>query len=79
MTIAQATGKRIQELLFKNNITQYRVSKNACLNFKTISDMIKGKNKDVKTSTVFLVCSILKISLSEFYDSPLFNFDNIEI
>ena len=78
MTIAQATGKRIQELIFKNNITQYRLSKDICIDLKTISNMINGKNKDVKSSTIFLICYYFNITISEFYNSPLFDKTKID-
>ena len=79
MKLAQATGKRIQELLFEKNMSQYRLAKTTCLNDKTISDLIKGKTTDVNFTTIYLICIALGISLNEFVDSALFNIDNIEI
>ncbi len=73
---SQATGKRIEELLFKNNKTQYRLTKDTCLNEKTLRDLIRGRTSDVKLSTIILIASNLNISLKEFFDSPLF--DNLE-
>ena len=79
MTLAEAVGKRTKELLFEKNMTQYRLVKTTCLNEKTISDLIKGKTKDVKFSTIFLICSALDISLAEFVNTPLLSEENIEI
>lgn len=76
MYLAQAVGKRVKELIFKKGISQYRLIKDTCLNEKTISDLIKGKNKDVKLSTIYLICEVLGMSLNEFFDSNIF--DNIE-
>ena len=79
MNIGNACGKRIQELLFKNSMTQYKLAKLTCLNYNTLTDLIKGRAKDTKTSTIFLICNELNISISEFYNSPLFNKNNVEI
>ena len=79
MKLAQAVGKRVQELLFEKNVTQYRLSKLTCLNDKTISDLIKGKTNDVNFSTIYLICVALDISLEEFCNTTLLDKANIEI
>lgn len=79
MNLAQAVAKRTQELLFQKNMTQYRLVKITCLNEKTISDLIKGKTTDVKLSTIYLIVSAFNLSLSEFFNSSLFEDVNIEI
>lgn len=78
MNFAVATGKRIQELLFQSQMSQYRLAKITCLNEKTLSDLIKGKTRDVKLSTVFLVAGALNISVPEFFSSPLFRDTTID-
>lgn len=77
MKLAEAVGKRTKELLFEKNMTQYRLTKITCLNEKTISDLLKGKTADVKFSTIYLISNALNISLIEFFNSPLFNEENI--
>ncbi len=79
MNIANAIGKRTQELLFQKNMTQYRLGKITCLNEKTLTDLIKGRTKDVKISTICLISNALSVSLSDFFDSPLFDDEVIEI
>ena len=79
MKLAEAVGKRTKELLFKKNMTQYRLTKITCLNEKTISDLLKGKTADVKFSTIYLITSALDISLIDFLNSPYFDRENIEI
>lgn len=78
MNLAQAVGKRTQQLLFERKMTQYRLTKITCLNEKTLSDLIKGKTADVKFSTIYLIADAFNISLSEFFSSPLFQKENIE-
>lgn len=77
MKLAEAVGKRTKELLFEKNMTQYKLTKITCLNEKTVSDLLKGKTTDVKFSTIYLISNALNISLIEFFDSPLFNEENI--
>ena len=79
MFCSKAVGKRIQELLFEKQMTQYRLAKITCLNDKTLSDLIKGKTRDVKLSTIILVSSALGVSLEEFFRSPLFKEDNLDV
>lgn len=69
---SEAVGKRIEELLFKNNKTQYRLAKETCLNEKTLRDLIRGKTSDVKLSTVILIASSFNINLEQFFNSSLF-------
>lgn len=79
MNIAEATAKRISELLLEKNKTQYRLQKETCLSEKTIRDILHNRTKDINSSTVYLIASAFGLSLSEFYNSPLFNEENIEV
>lgn len=79
MKLANAVGKRIKELLFLKNITQYKLAKSSCINFKTLSLLVNEKTEDVKLSTVYLCSQVLGVSLKEFFDSNLFDCENIDI
>ena len=79
MKLSEAVGKRTKELLFEKNITQYRLTKITCLNEKTISDLLKGKTSDVKFSTLYLIVEAFNMTLTEFFNSPLFSNENIDI
>ena len=79
MKLSEAVGKRTKELLFEKNITQYRLTKITCLNEKTISDLLKGKTSDVKFSTIYLIVEAFNMTLTEFFNSPLFSNENIDI
>ena len=76
MNLAQATAQRTKELLFKNNMTQYRLIKESCLD-KTTQSLFKNKTKDIKLSTIFAIASVFNMSLSEFFNVAYF--DNNEI
>ena len=78
MKLANAVGIRTKELLFAKKITQYRLVKTSCLNEKTVSDIIHGRTSDIKFSTIYLICEAINITIQEFFNSPLFEMDNLE-
>lgn len=78
MNIANAISKRISQLLVDKNMTQYRLAKITCLSGQSLRDILHNRTKDVNSSTVFLIASAFGLSLKEFYDSPLFDAENIE-
>ncbi len=79
MTLAEAVAKRTKDLLFKHNMSQYKLIKETCLDKTTIQSLFKNKTRDVKFSTIFLIASVFDMTVSEFFDCDYFNADNIEI
>ena len=77
MNLAQAVAKRTKELLFEEDKSQYRLIKETCLDKTTIQTILKGKTKDIRLSTVYLIAQSFKMTLSEFLNSPYF--DDIDI
>lgn len=79
ITISKAVSIRIKEILKEKNITQYRLAINACLSHETIKSIMKGKAKGVNLKTIIMIADGLKMNSSEFLNSPIFEFDNLEI
>ena len=79
MNIANATSLRISELLHKNKMTQYRLSKITCISNRALIEIMKNRTKDINSSTVFLIASAFGLTMQEFYASPLFDPKNIEV
>lgn len=79
MNLAEAVAKRTNELLVKSNKSQYRLIKDTCLDKTTIQSLFKGKTKDIKLSTVFLIADAFGMSLSEFMNTSYFSKNTIEI
>ena len=79
MNIANATSLRISELLHKNKMTQYRLAKITCISNRALIEIMKNRTKDINSNTVFLIASAFGMKLKEFYDSPLFDEENIEV
>ena len=78
MNIANATAKRISELLHKNKMTQYRLSKITCISNRALIEIMKNRTKDINSSTVFLIASAFGLTMEQFYASPLFDPENID-
>ena len=79
MNIAQATSKRVSELLVEKEISQYELRKRTCLSEKTLIRLLHNRTKDINSSTVFLIASAFGLTIEQFYASPLFNPENIEV
>lgn len=79
MNLANAVSKRTKELLLKNKITQYRLTKTTCLNEKTIRDLLNNRTSDIKLSTIFLIAQTFNMTLEEFFNSDIFANENIEL
>lgn len=79
MNMAEATSKRVGELLVKYEISQYELRKRTCLSEKTLIRLLHNRTKDINSSTVFLIASAFGLTLEQFYASPLFSPENIEV
>ena len=76
MKLTEAIAKRVIKLLAERNLSQYYLFKNGGVPRSTISDVVNNKKKRVSTETIYQICSTLDLSLSEFFNDPLF--DNLE-
>ncbi len=78
MTLAEAVSKRVKNLLDLNEMSEYALRKKTCLSEKTLTFMFKNKTKDVKLSTIRLIAEAFGMTLSEFFNDEIFNFNNID-
>ncbi len=79
MNISQAVAIRIKELLKEKNLTQYRLEQNACLSHDTVKSIMKGKAKGVNLKTLIAISDGFGITVSEFLNSELFLYDNLNM
>lgn len=79
MTLAEIVGKRTRQLLVENKMSQYRLVKLSCLNEKTISDIVKGRTRDIKLSTVYAICNAFDMSIADFFNATMFKDVNIDL
>lgn len=79
MTIAEALSVRLTELMNEKHLTAYRLSMLTGVNQTTIADIRKKRNNSVNLRIIFELCQGLEIEIVEFFDSPLFKTDNIDV
>ena len=77
MSISQTVAKRIAELLKEKNISQYKLEYNACLSHKTTKSIMKDKAKGVNLKTIIAIADGFNMSVSQFLDSELFEYNNL--
>jgi len=78
MTLNDAFSKRIMELLYKNNMSKYRLEKESGITHSTLRNICNSNNKDVTLSTVAKVANTLNMTLAEFFSHEVFNLANID-
>ncbi|MDR0975893.1 MAG: helix-turn-helix transcriptional regulator [Christensenellaceae bacterium] len=78
LSIRGAVAKRIDELLKERKMTRYALSRKAIINQATLHSIMSGNCKGVSLNTIFVIAEALDMSLTEFFNSPLFDCENIE-
>lgn len=79
MTVSEALSVRLTELMNEKYLTAYRLSMLTGVNQTTIADIKKKRNNSVNLRIIFELCQGLEIEIVEFFDSPLFKTDNIDV
>lgn len=77
MNLIEAVSKRINELLEENKMTSYKLFKNSGVAQSSISNIRQEKYNSVDLRTVLDIAQGLGIDLRKFFDSPLFDGENI--
>ena len=79
MKVCKAVVKRIRELADSKNISLYKLQKDSGVPEGTFLSLMYGDRKGVNLTTLFQLIQTLNVSAKEFFDSPLFNEENIDI
>lgn len=77
MKLNEAISKRIKELCAERNITQYGLSLKSGVPQSTLSTIINCTFQSMKMRIIYEICEGLEITLKDFFDSPLFDRENI--
>ena len=77
MKLNEAISKRLSELLDEKGMTAYGLFIKSGVSQSTISDLKKMNNSGVNLRILYEICEGLEISLLEFFDSKLFDRENI--
>lgn len=78
MKLNEAVSKRIQDLLDERNMTQYRLYLASGVSKATINNIVNCAHESVKLRIIHELCQGFNIGISEFFDSPLFDEENLE-
>ncbi len=73
MTLSEAVAQRIKSILKERNMSQYQLCKEGGIPRSTVFVLSEAKYKTVKLDTVYQIVATLGMSLTEFFDDPIFN------
>lgn len=74
----EAVSKRITELLKERNMTNYQLYVKSGVPKSTIGNLVNCAYDSVKLRVIHEVCQGFEISITDFFNSPLFIEDNLE-
>ncbi len=78
MQLNEAVSQRLAELLKKKGMTQYQLFIRSGVPKSTIGNVVNCAYDSVKLRVLHELCQGLGISLNEFFQSPLFDENNLE-
>lgn len=78
MKLNQAVSERLAELLKEKQMTQYQLFIKSGVPKSTIGNVINCSYDSVKLRVIHEMCQGLGVSISEFFDSPLFQEGNLD-
>lgn len=79
MQLNDAIKKRLENIMAEKNITsRYKVSRDAGLDPTLLTDFFNKRTAYPRIDTLYFICEGLKMTLSEFFNDPLFNIENID-
>lgn len=72
MTLKEAIIRRILHLCEERGLTVNKLSTVCGMTQSTLNNIVNGRNKSATTSTVKKICDGLGITITDFFDDPLF-------
>lgn len=78
MLLNEAVSSRLTELLNEKNMTQYQLYIKSGVPKSTIGNVVNRTYDSVKLRVIHEICQGLGIGLDTFFDSPLFDENNLE-
>ena len=78
MKLNEAVRCLFLELLKEKNMTQYQLYMKSGVPKSTIGNIINCSYESVKLRVIHELCQGLELDLKTFFDSPLFNEENLE-
>lgn len=79
MTLNEAFAIRVKEIMNEKKITQYKITQETSIYPSTMNYILHGKTKASNFKTMALIIRSLGVSITEFFNSPVFDFETLEI
>ena len=79
MKLNKAFALRVREILKEKKMTQYKLGQLTGLYHSTLADILNCKYQTPNFKNMALIIRELGMSMQEFFDSALFDFDKLEI
>ena len=79
MTLNQAFAIRVREILKEKKLTQYRLEQLTGIYHSTMNAILNNRTKASNFKSIALIIREVGITITEFFDSPVFDFDNLDI
>ena len=77
MKLNEAVALRIREILKERKMTQYRLEQNSGITHNTMLCAMNGRYKSCNLTTVVLIAKALNMTMSEFFNHPIFESDDL--
>ena len=78
MELNQAVSRRLLELLSEKRLTQYQLSALSGLPRSTIYNIVNCTYDSMKLRIIHELCQGFGIGINEFFDSPIFDEENLD-
>ena len=78
MKLNEAVSQRLQALLKERGMTQYQLSMKSGVPKSTIGNVVNCMYDSVKLRIIHELCQGMNLNISEFFDSPMFEEENLE-
>lgn len=78
MKLNQAVSQRLTELMKERGMTNYALYRKSGVHKSSIGNIVNCEYDSVKLRLLHELCQGLEITLTEFFDSPLFSEENLE-
>ena len=75
----KAFALRVREILKDKKMTQYKLAQETGLYHSTLTDILNCKYQTPNFKNMALIIRELGMTMTEFFDSELFDFDKLEI
>lgn len=79
MKISSAVALRVSNILSERNKSFYGLEKDADIPHNTMKTLMRETNKSVNLRTVMQIAKGLNMTLSEFFNDPIFESEELEI